>query len=144
MSVNERLWRSGDVLDYAPETVRKGLTGMFTGGLSATGTVEDFPLGVDGTIARPTGVSAADIAGQSGSVRVTVTGGVPSGAARLEVVVRTTSDDMLVRKVDATSSPIDVTGLTNGISYDFYVRGIAANGRVGPFAARVSATPTPS
>ncbi len=145
MPTNERLWKSGDVFDYAPEFAeKKGLQGMLTGGLSASGTVDDYPLGVDSTIGIPTGVSAADKASTSGTVTVTVTGGVPSGASRLEVIVRETATDKLVKKVDGTASPIDVDGLTDGTSYDFYVRGVANDGRVGPVAAKVSATPTSS
>lgn len=145
MPVHEKLYKAGDPLDLVSDTVKKGLAGRAGGPVEAATTVDteaegELPLGVDPSIAAPTGVSATDSVTANA---VDVAFVAPAGANRVEIVVRKQSDDSFVKKVDSvdTTSPEVVTGLTVGTAYDFYVRGITSDGRVGRFAAKVSATP---
>lgn len=126
----------------APVSVKTGLAGKAGASVRPADSYQDTaPLGADHSIAAPTGVSASDPALRSGEVDVAFT--YPAGITKLDIIVVTNADGKFVKRQEKTgASPAAVTGLTNGTAYGFYVRGVASDGRVGPFAAKVTATPT--
>lgn len=143
MPTHEKLHKAGDALDLASDTIKKGLTGRAGGPVEGAASIDteaegELPLGVTPSIAVPTGVSAADSA-TANAIDVTYT--PPAGVTTCEIVVRKQSDDSFVKKVDSASSPETITGLTNGVTYDAYVRGVKTDGSIGRFAAKVSAAP---
>lgn len=133
MPVHERFYRAGDSTDLAPEVVDKYL-GATAGGLGGEG--ED-PIGVTTSIPAPTGVSATDSA-TANAIDVSFT--KPSGINKVEVLVFENASGKFVKKVEATTSPVTVTGLTVGVTYAAYVRGVSDDGKVGRSANKVTAT----
>lgn len=142
MPVHEKHYIAGDVSDLVSESAKDGIAGAAAGILvEAGGTAPDErPIGAYSGLEKPTGVSAADsVTASACDVSFTA----PSGAAKCDIVVRVNATKEIVKKVDTTNttSPETVTGLTAGTEYEFLVRGVASDGRVGPFAAAVTATP---
>ena len=143
MPTDEKLHTAGDPLDRSPEIVRTmfsgGLAGTFLGALN--GVSGDQPLGVDPSVGAPTGVGAADHTGAGAGIDVSYT---KTNSQNVEIVVTLQNDSKCVKKVDSTSSPENVTGLTDGVAYDVWVRSRTSDGRVGPFATKATVTPSAS
>lgn len=89
-------------------------------------------------VASPTGVSATDTEA-GGEVDVAFTHA--DGVDKVDIVVRETDSGDYVTRVEGTTSPETVTGLTDDTEYDFYVRSVHDDGRIGQ-QVKVSATPT--
>jgi len=94
------------------------------------------PVYIIGTPSAPTGVS-----GVAGNAQATISFTPPTNDGGAPIMSYTIISDPGNITADAVSSPIVITGLTNGTPYTFRVVAINANGESPPSAASSAVTP---
>ena len=132
MPIHENSWVSGDPSDLANDRPKKGLAGAVGGILQdgASSTALDREAGTDNGIAQAATPNATD-AVAANSIDVVVA--VPSGATRVDILVRDANDDYVSRTTDADGTVTINVGSTGAKTV--YARGVDAAGRYGPWSA---------
>ena len=104
-------------------------------GKAATEVVRTVKVIDSSVLAAPANVSAV-----AGNGEVSVTWNVVAGATAYRISYKKTSDGIYGNPVPVSGTTTKVTGLLNGISYDFKIEAIGSNGAVG-FATVLASTP---
>ena len=148
-------WKALHVGPFAPLTatthVHTGLTTRtyyYQGrAVNSAGVMSAWSAQVDATVLSTPNISApTSFSAARGNAQVTLTWGVPSGTAGLTIGsyqyrYRESGETFTTWTNVANVLTVDVTGLTNGTTYDFEVRAVSTTDAKGNAASR-SATPS--
>lgn len=132
MPIHENSWVSGDPSDLASDRPKKGLAGAVGGILQDGASVAalDREAGTDNGIAQAATPNATDAVA---ALTIDVVVAVPSGATRVDILVRDSNDDYVSRTTDADGTVSIVVPAVG--AYTVYARGVDAGGRYGPWSA---------